>query len=109
MASSRLQEFIQMVSEDEHLQEQLKTIINERCPETTEALAQICVDMARDHDFELSLAELHTFVKNMAADPEGIELTDEELASVAGGQQGVLIGRGRMGTPLDVLNRYGGP
>ena len=86
MSDKGLEAFMQAILDDNNLQEQLKTGINERDIESSSQFADLAVEIAGERGYEFSRDEARVSIDKMiTAGQRGAELTPEELDQVAGG------------------------
>ena len=86
MSNQQVHEFLQKVSSDEQLQQELSKIL-----ESAENDREAAVVLAQKHGYTFSADELWQEVKNRQSEfgntTSNEELSDEELEAVAGGSQ----------------------
>ncbi len=86
MSNKGLEAFLQAVLDDDNLQEQLKTGINERGIESSHELVDLAVEIGAEHGFEFSRDDAQVSIDKMImAGQRGPELSSAELDRVAGG------------------------
>jgi hypothetical protein len=103
MSDDSFERFLQAVLDRSDLQERLKTEIDSRGIESTQGLADLAVEMGGEHGYDFSRETARQSIDGLIAERHRQpELTDEELATVAGGADPLHIGKDYAAEPSKI-------